>query len=76
MEELNQIMERFAASGWDLIAAPARDWLAGEQNVPAMIDAVRQAEAECGGCGCEMDPLYPRAAALLSQIGALENGKI
>ena len=76
MEKLNQIMERFVISGWDLIAVPARNWLAGKRNVPAMIAAIQQAEAECGGCGCEMDSLYPQALALLNQIGALEDGKI
>ena len=28
MEELKVIMEKFAASGWELIAAPARGWKA------------------------------------------------
>ena len=27
MEELKVIMEKFAASGWELIAVPARGWL-------------------------------------------------
>ncbi len=29
MEELRDIMEKFAGSGWDLIAVPARQWLEG-----------------------------------------------
>ena len=27
MEELKTIMEKFAASGWDLISVPAQQWL-------------------------------------------------
>ena len=32
MEELRNIMEKFAASGWDLISIPAHAWLMGESN--------------------------------------------
>ena len=32
MEELKTIMQKFAASGWDLIADPAREWLDGKSN--------------------------------------------
>ena len=32
----------------------------------ALIEAIRQADAVCGRCGCELDPLYRRAIALLS----------
>ena len=28
MEELEAIMQKFAASDWDLIAVPAQEWLA------------------------------------------------
>ena len=31
MEELKSIMKKFAESGWDLIAVPARQWLDGKQ---------------------------------------------
>ena len=31
MEELKVIMEKFAASGWELIAVPARGWLEGHR---------------------------------------------
>ena len=30
MEELKSIMEKFAASGWDLISVPAQQWLDGK----------------------------------------------
>ena len=65
MEELKGIMEKFAASSWDLIAKPAQAWLDGKEDHPALVAAIKQAEKECGSCGCELDPLYPRALELL-----------
>lgn len=65
MEELKDIMEKFAVSGWDLIAVPARQWLEGNSDRDALVSAIRQADKECGSCGCELDPLYKRALALL-----------
>ena len=65
MEELKSIMEKFATSGWDLISVPAQQWLDGKFDREAFISAVKQADRECGSCGCEMDPLYKRALELL-----------
>ena len=65
MEELRPIMEAFAASGWELIAVPARQWLDGTAEREALVAAIRQADAECGSCGCELDPLYKRALELV-----------
>ena len=65
MEELKTIMEKFAASGWDLIAVPAKKWLEGTVQKDVLVEAVKQADLECGSCGCEMDPLYKRALELL-----------
>ena len=65
MEELKSIMEKFAASGWDLISVPAQQWLDGKFDGEAFISAVKQADRECGSCGCEMDPLYKRALELI-----------
>ena len=65
MDELKAIMEKFAASGWDLISVPARRWLDGTADNEAVIPAIRQAERECGSCGCDLDPLYRRALELL-----------
>lgn len=65
MEELRDIMEKFAGSGWDLIAVPARQWLEGKSDRDALVSAIRQADKECGSCGCELDPLYKRALELL-----------
>ena len=65
MDELRNIMEKFAACGWDLIDGPAKKWLAGEVDKNALIAVVEEADRHCGSCGCEMDPLYKRALELL-----------
>lgn len=65
MEELKTIMQKFAASGWDLIADPAREWLDGKSNKDTLVSAIKQADEECGNCGCELDQLYKRALELL-----------
>ena len=52
MEELKTIMQKFAASGWDLIADPAREWLDGKSNKDTLVSAIKQADEECGNCGC------------------------
>lgn len=64
-EELKIIMEKFAASGWDVIDGPAKQWLAGTADRDVLIQAIQEADAVCGSCGCEFDPLYKRALALL-----------
>lgn len=65
MGELRIIMEKFAASGWDLIAVPSQEWLDGKADKDALISAIKQADKECGSCGCDFDPLYKRALELL-----------
>ena len=65
METLNEIMEVFASCGWELIAIPARQWLNGYADTQELIAAIREADAQCGSCGCELDPLYKRALKLL-----------
>ncbi len=67
-DELEAIMEKFAASGWDLIAVPAQEWLNGGGDKASLIAAIEQADRECGSCGCEFDPLYKRALALQSAL--------
>ncbi len=64
MEELRTIMGKFVASGWDLISLPAQAWLDGKGDKAVLISAIRQADNECGSCGCEFDPLYKRALEL------------
>ena len=51
MEELRSIMEKFAASGWDLIAVPAQQWIDGKSDKETLVSAIRQADGECGSCG-------------------------
>jgi len=65
--ELITIVTKFKESGWDLITAPAKRWLlsATDAATAELIKAVKQADAECGSCGCEYDPLYKRALELL-----------
>lgn len=65
MEELKSIMEKFVASGWDLIAVPAQQWLDGKSDRDALVLVIKQADKECGSCGCKLDPLYKRALELL-----------
>jgi hypothetical protein len=62
--ELKDIITKFAGSGWDLIEKPAKAWLAGENCKDKLITAVKEADEECGSCGCEFDPLYKRFLAL------------
>ena len=64
--ELTKIIEKFAASGWDLIDAPSKAWLDGKKTTEELIPVISQADKECGSCGCEFDPLYKRALDLLS----------
>ena len=61
--ELINIIEKFANSGWNLIEAPAKTWLQNKFGsdktiVQNLIDVTTKADAECGNCGCEYDPLY------------------
>ena len=65
MEELNEILQKFAASGWEPIAVPSRAWLDGQGGRDKLAAAIRQADAECGSCGCELDLLYKKALTLL-----------
>ena len=65
MEELKTIMEKFVASGWDLICVPAQQWLDGKADRDSLISAIKQADEECGSCGCDLDSLYKRALELL-----------
>lgn len=66
--ELTTILTRFADSGWDLIAQPARAYLDGEDCSDTLVRAVEQADAECGDCGCEYDALYKRFLELKDRL--------
>lgn len=63
-EELKLIITKFVESGWDLIANPSKEWLKGKGNTIELINAIEQADKECGSCGCEYDVLYKRALAM------------
>ncbi|HQQ40455.1 MAG TPA: hypothetical protein PLR57_03015 [Clostridia bacterium] len=65
--ELRGIVKRFAQSGWDLIAQPAKEYLEGADCREELVEAVRQADEECGSCGCEYDALYKRFLALIEE---------
>ncbi|HBG00420.1 MAG TPA: hypothetical protein DDW87_02435 [Firmicutes bacterium] len=64
-DELRAIMTKFAQSGWDLIDLPAKAWLEGKGDKQELTAAIKQADRECGSCGCALDPLYKRALELL-----------
>lgn len=66
--ELRTILQRFAGSGWELIAAPATDYLNGEDCTDRLISAVERANEECGSCGCEYDALYVRLLELKNAL--------
>ena len=67
MEELKEIMEKFAACGWELISVPAQQWLDGKHDKKILIAAIKEADTQCGSCGCELDPLYKKALNLLEK---------
>lgn len=66
--ELTKIVNQFAASGWDLIDAPAKAWLANNnrETTAELKKVIMQADKECGSCGCEMDALYKKALEALN----------
>jgi glutathione peroxidase-family protein len=64
MEELKVILEKFAGSGWDVIAIPSEAYLNRTGSKEDLIKAVEQADKECGNCGCEFDPLYKKCIEL------------
>lgn len=68
MNELRDIMQKFADSGWDLIAEPAKAWLRGKGDAAALTQAIEQADRECGSCGCAFDPLYKKALSMKDQF--------
>lgn len=39
----------------------------GESNKDTLIASSKQADRECGSCGCELDPIYKRALVLLNK---------
>jgi len=66
-KELLHILEKFTESDWDLISTPSKAWIEGKGNKDELTTAIKQADEECGSCGCEYDPLYKRALQILSE---------
>lgn len=64
-DELKGILKKFADSGWDLIDAPSSEYLKGAIGKDTLIKAIREADSQCGNCGCDFDPLYKRALEIL-----------
>lgn len=64
-DELDEIIKKFAESGWDLIAEPSKAWLEGDKDKVKLINAVKHADKECGSCGCEFDALYKRLLQII-----------
>lgn len=62
---LRHSLERFIASGWDLIQEPASKWLQGEIRQAELVSAIQKAKHECGSCGCELDSLYTQVLSYL-----------
>ncbi len=65
MEELKEILKKFIDSGWDLISVPAQEWLNGNCEKDDLLAAIKQADKECGSCGCNLDDMYKRAIEIL-----------
>ena len=68
-KRLVEILNKFVESEWDLIDAPAKNWLNNRNDGEAtkkLTAAIKQAKEECGSCGCEMDSLYAEALELLA----------
>lgn len=66
-KELVDILIKFSESGWELIDVPSLAYLNGADNKNELIEAIKKAEDECFGCGCELDPLYKVALELLNE---------
>lgn len=66
--ELDEILIKFSMSGWKLIEIPAISWLNGCKDRDSLLTSIKQADLECGSCGCEYDPLYKKAIELLDHL--------
>jgi len=66
MGNLKAILEKFINSGWDLIACPSKAYLEGKTSKEELLKAIKQADEQCGSCGCEFDPLYKECINLLT----------
>jgi hypothetical protein len=68
-QELRTIVTKLSECGWDVIDAPAKKWLSVTDCADTdkeLVAALKQADADCGSCGCEMDPLYKKALEIMN----------
>ena len=64
-KELVDVLIKLSESGWELIDVPCLAYLNGADNKDELISALKQADEECGDCGCEYDKFYKLALVLL-----------
>ncbi len=67
-EELKIILTKFSQSGWEILEIPAKEYLSGVDDKSSLVEAIEQANRQCGNCGCDYDPLYKRALTLLCTL--------
>lgn len=60
--ELNALLGKELYGVWKALCAAIDE----KADRDGLIGAIKQADAECGSCGCEFDPLYKRALELLN----------
>ena len=70
--ELEEIMEKFAASPKDEVALPAKRWLNGDLDSETLKKALTRAYKDCGDCGCELDMLYDKAFDLVDKYDLVD----
>ena len=59
-----------------MIDGPSKAYLDGKTSKDELIAAVKEADKQCGSCGCEYDALYKRALQLLSGKPAKVSGPV
>lgn len=63
---LQSILEKFVQADWDLISAPSKAYLDDQCSPEVLLNALTEADRQCGSCGCDFDPLYKKAIDLIS----------
>lgn len=63
---LRSILSWFAQACWPLIATASRDYLDGKIDKAALLEAMKEADQQCGSCGCEFDALYKKVITIIS----------
>lgn len=65
--ESQAILSWFSQCCWPLLATASQDYLAGKIDKAALLEVMKEADCQCGSCGCEFDALYKKVIAILSQ---------